>query len=472
MRCFQIVFLIVLVSVTISAGCTPGSEVGAASGDATAFTHVHVVPMDSARILENQTVIVRGGIIIEIGPADEVDVPADARLVDGAGAYLMPGLTDFHVHLRSTDELLSYLAYGVTSVVHMSGAMSGAPDLLQYRRELEAGERIGPHLYVTGPILDGDPPVFRGVSEVVTTPEGARRAVLRQKEEGYDFIKVYNNLTPDVLVAVAREADEQDMAVVGHIPRVAGRSDALQRAFAAGQDMIAHGEEYFFTYFYEGVDSLLDRGLVPYRDESRIAAAVSMTRAAGAAVTPNLSFIATTRKQLDSLSAVWEDPEIRYLHPDVVEMWEEQNPTTRPSLERFNARERAKYAFVKELTKALNDAGVLLLLGTDASAPGVFPGRSAHLELSELTAAGLTPFEAILTGTRNPGAFTAAHAPSSAHGFGVVEVGRRADLLVVGVNPLEDVRHLSNIKGVMVGGRWFTHDEVTSLRENAAAGYR
>lgn len=461
--------LLIAFCVATSWSCTAAQQGAAASGTVV-LTNVNVVPMTGDTVLASHTVVVRDGRIIEIGPSGTTEVPAGARRIDGGGRYLLPGITDFHVHLRSPDELLSYLAHGVTTVVHTSGAMSGAPDLLRYRDEIVRGERLGSTLYLTGRLLDGSPPIFGGVSTVVTTPEEGRRVVAEQHDEGYDFIKVYNNLMPDVLTAVVDAAHQHGMAVLGHIPRQPERAQALQAALAAGQDVIAHGEEYFFTYSYAGVDSVLDRGGIPIRDDLRIHSAVAMTREAGAAVIPNLSFIAMTRRQLDDLQSVMAHPEARYLHPDVRSMWKSQNPSRRTDLERFDRRERAKYPFVQRLTKALNDSGVLLLLGTDASAAGMYPGASAHLELRELVAAGLTPYEALAAGTRNPGAFIAEHVEVP-EPFGTIAPGQRADLILVDGNPLEDIAKASNVVGVMVRGQWMPIADLERLRADVAAGF-
>lgn len=461
-----------LINIASPIGCLQSQHVepSRADDEVFAFSGVNVIPMDTERILEEYTVIVQGGVITEMGPSASVEIPQGARVLDGRGAYLLPGLTDFHIHLRSTDELLSYLAYGVTTVVHLSGAQRSAPNLLLYRDQLASGEMVGPTLYTSGPMLDGDPPIWPGVSIVVTTPEGARDVVVEQKRAGYDFIKVYNNLPPEVLEAATAMAHEQGMAVVGHIPRGAGRDQALQRALAASQDMFAHGEEYFFTYFYSDVDSLLDRGEVPFVEEQRIPDAVRMTRAAGTAVTPNLSFVTMTRRQLDDMEAVLDDPEVRYLHPNVLAMWERLNPTRRADLDRFDRREQAKYAFLRRLTKELNDAGVLLLLGTDASVSGLFPGKSAHVELSELVGAGLTSYEALTIGTRNAGEFISRHV-SSSEPFGTVAPGQRADLILARGNPLINIDNISNITGVMRRGKWLSSKELERMREEVAVSY-
>lgn len=436
-----------------------------------AFVRVNVIPMTGEGILKNQTVVVQKGKIIRIGPASSVRPAANAILIDGRGKYLIPGLVDFHVHLRDPSELLSYLAYGITTVVHLSGPMENVPDLLSLRRRIAVGEVLGPNLYTTGRNLDGAPPNFPNVSTVVTTPDAARRVVAEQQRAGVDFIKVYNNLEPEVFRAVADEAHQRGLAVIGHIPRRIGRPQALQAALAMRMDMIGHSEELFFTYFYGDADSYLDRGLIPSPDRTQIPQVVKWLRESGTAVTANLSFVAMTARQLEDLESVMNDPEIRYLHPAVLAMWRAQNPTRRPDRERFALRERAKYPFLKELVRALQAGGVALLLGTDASAPGLFPGRAAHLELQEMVRAGLTPFESLAAGTSNAGRFINKHVRGS-ESFGTVEVGKRADLLLLETNPLADINGINSIVGVVVRGRWLTSSELRRMREQAVKTFR
>jgi len=456
-----------LLAALVLVSCVNRNEPGRpAAAPVLALVDVNVVPMDSDRVLAAQTVIVRDGAIAEVGPTGSVGIPPGAVRVAGAGRYLMPGLTDFHVHLRDPGELLSYLAYGVTSVVHLSGPMGNVPDVAALRAEVARGGTPGPTIYTSGRVLDGDPPIFPGTSVVVRTAEEAARVVAEQKDAGADLIKVYNNLEDGALRAAIRAAHDRGLPVAGHIPRRIGRDRALQAALAAGLDVIAHGEEYFFTLFHGEVEAALDEGLVPTVEAARIPEAVRRTKEAGAAVIPNLSFIAMTRAQLDDLAAVLADPEVAYLHPSVRDLWKEQNATRRDGLERFDRRERAKYPFVQELTAALQRAEVPLLLGTDASAPGLFPGRSAHLELAELVKAGLTPHQALGTGTRAPGTFIGRWSPG-ARPFGTVAAGSRADLVLVARNPLEDVRHASAIEGIVLRGRWLAMGELRALRESA-----
>ncbi len=350
-----------------------------------AFINVNVLPMDQETILKNQTVIVRDGKIALVGAADQIKVPANALKVDGRNQFLMPGLADMHVHIRNETELISYLSYGVTTVLNMRGS----PEILNLRTRIENNEIIAPTIFTASPLLDGDPPIWSGSGTIVlTNPKDAERVVIDQKRAGYDFIKIYNRLTPDVYRALLEAAKQNNIGTVGHIPRQVGAEEALK----AGQTMIAHGEEFFFTYFGGPTDKLNQAENRSKPDEGKIPAIARQTHKAGTAVTPNLSFIEATKRQLENFDAVISDLEATFLTPDVLSMWKSSNPTNRRDIEQFREREKLKYPLVKALTKGFNDAGVLLLLGTDASAPGLFPGKSAHIELRELVSAGLHLF--------------------------------------------------------------------------------
>jgi imidazolonepropionase-like amidohydrolase len=419
--------------------------------------------MDTERVLSHHTVLIRDGLIVEVAPAATVAVPPGARRIDGTGRYLVPGLTDAHVHLRDTSELLSYLAHGVTTVVHLSGPLGNLPDVLDLRARVDRGEILGPRILASGRLIDGNPPIFAGVSTSVETPEEASRVVESQVDAGVDFIKVYNNLRTDALRAVTRTAHRRGVAVWGHIPRIDGRDTALQNALAAGLDVIAHGEELFFTILYRDVERQLDRGAMPIVDAALIGETVQRVRESGVAVIPNLSFVAMTRAQLDDLAGVLADREARFLHPTIRGMWKQQNPTRRADIARFDLRERGKSTALKTLTLALNQAGVPLLLGTDAAAPGMYPGKSAHIELKELVGAGLTPNQALATGTRTAGRIIGRQLHGGAP-FGTVTVGSRADLLLLEADPLADIANVAVIAGVFVRGEWFTRAELDSMR--------
>ncbi|WNG23726.1 amidohydrolase family protein [Cystobacter fuscus] len=427
-------------------GCVHGPESGPARSDeAVAFIGVNVVPMDSERVLPEQTVIVRDGLISAMGPSSAITVPAGARRIEAKGRYLMPGLSDFHIHLHSDEQLLSYLAHGVTTVFELNGT----PRHLKLREQIAQRQVLGPRLYTSSPLMDGGPE--GGIVVSVNSPEQARQAVVRQKRAGYDAIKVYDNVAPGVYEQLVATAREQKLPVMGHVPRTVG-VDAVLRA---RQAFISHGIEYF---------------LAGSRDESRIPGFALGTKAAGTTVVPDLSHVHTSLRMMEDLEGVFSDPEARYLSPKVMSDWRYSNPTRRVDVRQFSERQRAAYPYVQHLTLSLQRAGVRLVLGTNASDAGLFPGKTVHLELAELVRAGLSPYEALATSTRNPAAFIEEHVDPAAR-FGTVAVGQHADLLLLPGNPLEDVGQAGQALGVMVRGQWLTREQLQRLRDKVAESF-
>ena len=417
----------------------PAQQGDVAWNGTTAFVDIDVVPMDREVVLRRQTVLVSNGVIVQMGPAGSVTIPGDALTVDGTGKYLMPGLADLHVHVQHEEDLPVYLAHGVTTVLNMGGRSR----LLGWRDRLASGELVGPHLLVSF-FIDGPDGRFG----IVNTTEEARLAVRDASSSGYDYIKVYNSLTSAQFAAIVEEARAAGLAVIGHGVRQPGMAGVLQ----GGQVMIAHGEEYIYTFFGNTVD------------RSRIPAAVELTKRTGAYVLPNLSAFEIMTLQwgkpavVDSFLAL---PEVRYLHASYQESWQGGQYTgRRGSL-------ATRLAFLKDLTLALARADVPLLLGSDSPGiPGMFPGASIHNDLRNMVEAGLTPYQALSAGTRTAGEFVLLTRPGS-EVFGVVAPGARADLMVLENNPLENVANARNPDGVMVAGTWWTanaiHRQLQSL---------
>jgi imidazolonepropionase-like amidohydrolase len=414
-----------------------------------AITGAHVLPMTGDTVLRDHTVLVENGVITMVAPTAAASFPAGTPVIEAAGRYLLPGLIDAHVHLRAESELASYLRHGVTTVVNMRGT----PAIVALRQSLRQQGSPAPRVFTSGPLLDGDPPIWSGdATHVVTSPEQVRAEIAEHVRIGYDLVKVYNNLEPALLALVVREAHAAGLPVAGHLPRRPVRAEGLTRALAAGVDLIAHGEEVFFTHFGGAPDSLMQSGGYRMPDDSALADVAAQIRRAGAAVSPNLSFIAMTARMLENLDAVLADPEFGRLDPGVQDMWREQNPTQRRDLEQFRARERVKYQVVQRLTKALSDSGVPLLLGTDASAPGMYPGASALVELAELIATGLSPYQALVAGTSAPGQFLAEQVRGAPQ-LGQVAPGFAADLVLLDADPRVDVATLRAPWRVIVNGR-------------------
>jgi tetratricopeptide (TPR) repeat protein len=424
-------------------------------GAVIAITNVHIIPMDRERVLRDHTVIVRADSIVAVTASGSADVPAGAQRIDGRGGYLMPGLTDAHVHLYYGNAgFPSYLAYGVTSVFNLNGS----PEVLAARRRVAAGELIGPHIYTTGPTIDGTPPL-NTLFVSVATADGARRVVAQQKSDGYDFIKVYSNLDAPTYRAVLEEAGRQQMAVVGHVPRAVGWRDVLAHTGLAPQANIAHIEEFF---------------QLPI-DDAEFAEVVRLARAAAQLdpplmVTVNLfaySDYLRAIAELPHLRGVLADPEMRFVGPAALsEKLPSNHRANRANPQQFADVLRRQQARFRVLTRMLHDADVPLLVGTDTEIFG-FPGQSVHQELQELVASGLTAYQALRAATANAGTFVGQHVPDAGP-FGTIAVGQRADLVLLDANPLDDIGNATRVRGVLVGGHWLPRAHIDALRDSVA----
>lgn len=204
-----------------------------------AITNVALIAMiDDTIALPDRTIVVSGDRISAVGPSATVAVPRAARVIDGRGKYLIPGLSDMHVHLEYFDKpdiLDLFIANGVTTVRNMDGR----PYLLDWKKQTAAGVVTGPRIYTAGPLLDGNPPV-RPDNTVVETATAARAAVEVQAAANYDFVKVYSGLSADAFAAIVATAREKRLSVAGHVPRAVG----LDAVLASGLRSIEHLADY------------------------------------------------------------------------------------------------------------------------------------------------------------------------------------------------------------------------------------
>jgi imidazolonepropionase-like amidohydrolase len=407
------------------------------------ISHVTVIPMDSDRVLEDQTVVVRDGKVAKVSTGDTT-IPKNALRIDGRGKYVMPALADLHVHLFSADDLPAYVIYGVANVLNMDGS----PAHLRWRSEVREGKLLGPAIYTAGHTIDGLPPLNE-LFLTAETPEQARAIVHEQKQAGYDAIKLYGTLRPEVFRAILATAQQEKIPVVGHINRQVGALEVLQ----SSQVLAAHLEDLLSARFdHPPSDAELDE----------FATAISRSHMT---VTPNLNVTPASIAQLENLDAVLKSPPARLLSPPAYSQWmpdnnrNERNDQTAQQIEFMKGMQQILYKMVA-LLRAKN---VRLVLGTDA-APYGFPGLSAHQELQELVDAGFTPYQALLTTTRNAGAFMADKFPGAPQ-FGTINEGAEADLLLLSSNPLVDIKHTQDIAGLMLRGRWLSADDLARLRE-------
>lgn len=405
--------------------------------------HVNVVPMNREEVLERQMVVVRNGRIAEIGSGDDVRIPAGARRIEAAGRYLIPGLTDAHVHLLSPTEFSVYLANGVTTVFNLNGR----PAHLLWKKQVASGELLGPTVFTTGPTFDRP-----------HTADEAARMVDEQAALSYDGVKIYNQVSKAEYPALIAEAKRKNLLLMGHV----AREPEFELTIHSGQS-IAHLEEFTYTYFNPQHDD--NNSHIVY-DESKIPDAVRETAQSGVSVIATLWTYRNIVEQATNLPEFLKSPELKYLAPWTLEGLQPASNRYYSFPEKSHAQLRTSLAFQRKLLKALEDGGVPLLAGTDATDIGPVAGFALHDELQEFVNDGLTPFQALQTATVN----AARYFRQSAE-FGTIEPGKRADLVLLGGNPLKDISNTRKIEGVMVQGQWLTQDDLAGMLDAVPAEY-
>ena len=422
-----------------------------------AFVNVAVVPMDEERVLQNQSVVVRNGRIAEIGPSAAVRIPEGAVVVDGAGKYLMPGLAEMHAHIPSPQQgedtiertLFLYLSNGVTTI----RGMLGHPRHLELRAQAAGGEILAPRIYTSGPSVNGNS---------AQTPEAAVKMVEEQHAAGYDLIKLHPGLKRPVFDAIVATAQRLEMPFAGHVSADVGLNPAL----AGRQASIDHLDGYvealagFGDGFSTEESGLFGLGLVDQIDLAEIPVLAAATREAGVWNVPTQSLLEHLLSG-ENPEEMARRPELRYMPPATVRQWVDAVVGTRAESGGPERAERYLEAR-RKLIHALYREGAGLLLGSDA--PQIFnvPGFSIHHELKALVASGLTPYQALVTGTRNPATYF------GTEDWGTVKAGSSADLILVNGNPLEDVGNVEHPAGVMVRGRWLSDAEIQARLEEIA----
>ena len=425
------------------------------------ITNVHVIPMDSEIILENQTVLISNGKFSAIGDVDKVEIPENTVVIDGSGKFLLPGLAEMHAHIPGNqnmelleETLFLYLSNGITTI----RGMLGQPYHLELREKAVNNDILSPRIFTSGPSLNGNS---------VKTVSDAREKVTAHQESGYDFLKLHPGLTLENFNEIVKTANEVGITFSGHVSIDVGVRRALEAKYAsidhidgyleglvpedAGADPSQNG---FFGYNFTDI---ADRNLIPEL--------AKMTKDAGVWVVPTQSLMerwAGTRTPEE----LADEPEMKYVAAKTRDNWIKtvSDYQNRPE---FNREKAARFNQLRrDIIKALHNAGAGLLLGSDA--PQIFnvPGFSIQHELQYMIKSGLTPYEALKMGTINPALFF-----NKEGEFGVIKTGASADFLLLDANPLDDIDHVQTRSGVMVRGVWLPEEEIQKRLDRIAAKY-
>jgi hypothetical protein len=421
-------------------------------------------------------VLIRGDHINRI--ARGISAPSGASIIQARGKFLIPGLWDMHVHVWDADLAFPlFLANGVTGVRNMGGHPN---DLKRWREELSQGKRLGPRLIACGPVVDGPPPIHPDHTVVVENAADARSAVDRLWSQGWDFIKVYDNVPRDAYFAIAAEAKKDGIPFVGHVPLAVTAKEASD----AGQRSIEHFEGVAYVISRVGDQFRQDRlervgkppqpgemMKLPLRignelntlwetyDVNRVADLFVDFKRNGTWHVPTLS-VARVYASIGN-ATVYQDERLKYVARQARESWE-HNPIVHIEIAVYVEGRKHGFEEAMRIAREAHNAGVPFLAGTDSGGvPYLYYGFSLHDEVALLVEAGFTPMEALQAVTRNAAQFL------GLEDSGTIEIGKRADLVLLTADPLADIHNTRKIEAVIVGGRLYDRGKLNELLSDA-----
>ena len=432
-----------------------------------AITDVTVIDVERGRSIGPRTVLIDEGRIVTIATVRSADIPANAQRIDGRGRFLIPGLVDMHVHLfngysrRPPNDwsFPLFIANGVTAVREMNADTASIAVVNQWRKAVEAGDLIAPRILAAGVAVRGK------------SPDDAVRQVNAAADAGTDFIKIFSEVPVAHWRAILDSAQARSLPVLGHVP--AGVS--LLASAAAGQRDNEHLMQAFEAC------SSAEAQMLEQRHDLDGNAAAALRDAQEAAVLQAFdqricrrvakSLAATGQVQVPTLVLDYEDSirrpgylnddaRLRYLRADERARWDRFVASVASG---DHALEKQRWNVARQIVSTFNRSAVPILSGTDAPMPGVYPGFSLHDELALLVQSGLTPRAALRSATLSPAEFL-----GIAGETGSIEVGKRADLVVLDADPTRDVRNTRRIHALIFDGRLLRRADLDDLFEAAA----
>jgi imidazolonepropionase-like amidohydrolase len=392
----------------------PGSSAKTVTSGKVALVGATLIDGSGRAAIPDATVIVADGLIVSAGPSATTPVPFDTKTFDVRGKTIVPGLWDMHAHLHQIEWIPVYIAAGVTTVRDMGNEL---PFIVALRNAVDSGRVNGPHIQLAG-LVDGDGPNAFGAFSA-TTPQEGREIVRKYHALGFGQMKLYDLLSPAVVAAICDEAHSLGMSVTGHLPR----SLSITAAVDSGMDQFAH---------------------LPVRGDPQsegTKAVIAYLRAHGTVIDPTESWNEIGGHSREESVQAFQ-PVLQHLPPPFVQFrvanW--GSATVDP------ATAHARLQGSLNTIRALHEAGVPIVAGTDEGVPGF----SVYREIELYVMAGFTPMDALRAATSVPAA--ALHLEKE---VGTIAPGMRADLLVLDKNPLDEISNIRTSRYVMKDGRMF-----------------
>ena len=463
--------VVFLVPFILFSGCGSDSE-------RFSFQNVTVIDVTDGTVKPHMTVTITGDSITAVTPDGSEDKTRQGVTFYAAGKFVIPGLFDMHVHFAAEESnLLAFVANGVTFVRDMGSIVidPGGPEGFTYRSREEMLNRIlgtrekiangillGPEIVTPGVIMTGplppEAPFESPEFQWALTEEGETRAAARYlKNRGVDFLKVHTMPSREVYFAVADEAEKLGIPFAGHVPI----SVSAVEAVLSRQASIEH---------QTGVEEYMAAGETGKADERRAQLFDFYAENPSAWHCPTLVVSLGFEKARDLIDHPEREPRLAYICPELVAWWNTYWPP-----ETYTGDDTAKTSTLEDKMAwvgEMRDRGIGIMAGTDFAALFVYPGFSLHDELVLLNRAGLSPLETLQTATINPARFLGLEKT-----HGTVEAGKRADLVLLEANPLEDIANTTKIAGVVVRGRYLSKADISDMlaeirRDVARTGHR
>jgi imidazolonepropionase-like amidohydrolase len=356
-------------------------------------------------------VIVRDGRIADVGTKAATPIPDGVPTVDVSGRTLVPGLWDMHTHVTQVEWAPVYLAAGVTTVRDMGNEFEFITSL---RDAVVSKRALGPRLLLAG-LIDGPGPNAFGVYYAATADE-AKQVVAKYHDAGFQQIKIYSLITAPLVAAICEEAHRLGMTVTGHVPN----GMTIDQAANAGMDHIAH---------------LPIRGEAGSDDVNRI---IAVLRDRKTVIDPTQSWNELLGHAAGTPIAAFQ-PGVAKIPPPLNRLFSNAGAA---GVDAATARTRLERGL--KIVKALHDAGVPVVAGTDEG----IPGHSVHREIELYVEAGFTPLEALQAATIVP-----ARAMKLESELGTIEKGKRADIVVLNANPLDQIQNIRSVRWTIADGR-------------------
>lgn len=375
---------------------------------------------------------VKNGKIVSVKPMSSKNLVIADSIIDGQGAYVIPGLAEMHYHWRNQerpieDEFKMLIANGVTTVRNM--AEYDWQDQVQIKHDLQNGDLLSPTYYTTGPYLQHND--LSSIEKVIGV-------VQHHKESGFDFIKIADELPKDIFLKLIEEAERVEIPVIGHAQR------HLPLEYSLKMKSIEHVEEFVYLFSEE-----------QRNDSEFLQESVRKIKESGLFVSPTLVIFEMITKYInqEEFSALKQHPDAQYMLPNDRTYWiSDENPYRKNLMNRTVEGAPAPekllewLEWMKLFTALLNENKVPLLTGSDTFGH-VVPGFSIHRELELLVESGLTPYEALETATINPAIYLERKDIA-----GTIETGKNASFVLLNSNPLVDIRATKDISSVVING--------------------